>query len=175
VGGWTDALGRRAARSHARPLTVADPPTHASFITALDDAYLMPRDGAYTVFWRTSGRDLCAVPPDVAADALRRDGQAVRLGSWSGTLRGRGDEWALWWAGGLVWAATGDVAESEQALRLIERWRAQAAREEACGRRWDPLPPGVPTSPQTPPARPAPRRRARALLALRLRALFRTP
>jgi hypothetical protein len=156
-------------------LTVADPPTHASFITALDDAYLMPRDGAYAVFWRTSGHDLCDVPADVAAAALRRDGRPVRLGSWSGTLRGRWDDWALWWARGLVWAATGDVDDGEQALRLMARWRAQAAREEACGRRWDPLPPGVPSAPRTPPARPAPRRRARGLLALRLRALFRAP
>jgi hypothetical protein len=115
------------------------------------------------------------VPADVAADALRRDGRPVRLGSWSGTLRGRWDDWALWWARGLVWAATGDVDDGEQALRLMARWRAEAAREEACGRRWDPLPPGVPRAPQTPPAPPAPRRRTRGLLALRLRALFRTP
>ncbi len=156
-------------------MTVADPTTHASFITALDDAYLMPREGAYAVFWRTGGHDLCAVPAGVAEEALRRDGRPVHLGAWSGTLRGRSDDWALWWARGLVWAATGDVADGEQALRLMERWRAQAAREEACGRRWDPLPPGVPTTPQGPARRPAPRRRARGVLALRLRALFRTP
>ena len=66
-----------------------EPPTRAGYITALDDAYLMPRDDGYAVFRRTSGHDLCTVETDVAERALRRQGTVVRLGTWSGTLRGR--------------------------------------------------------------------------------------
>ena len=90
---------RQASRSFPPrgPLQIDDPPTRAGFITALDDAYLMPRDDGYAIFWRTSGRDLCTVETDVAERALRRRGAIVRLGTWSGTLRGRGDDWTLWW------------------------------------------------------------------------------
>src|SRR2546423_8498183 len=58
-------------------LQIDDPPTRPGFITALDDAYLMPREDGYAVFSRTSGRDLCTVRPEVAERALRRQGNAV--------------------------------------------------------------------------------------------------
>jgi hypothetical protein len=112
-----------------------------TFITALSDAYLVPRDDLYAIFWRTAGRDLCRVELAVAEEALRGEGEVVRLGSWSGSIRGRQDEWTLWWSGGLSWAATSDVADGYQTLQLIERWRAEAARAEARGQRWDPVPP----------------------------------
>jgi hypothetical protein len=112
-----------------------------TFITALSDAYLVPRDDLYAIFWRTAGRDLCRVEPAVAEEALRGDGGAVRLGSWSGAIRGRHDDWTLWWSRGVSWAATSDVADGDETLRLIERWRAEAAQAEARGQRWDPVPP----------------------------------
>ena len=94
-------------------MQIDDPPTRPGFITALDDAYLMPREDGYAVFWRTSGHDLCTVEADVAERALRRQGKVVRLGTWSGTLRGRADDWTLWWARGVPWASTSDVAGGE--------------------------------------------------------------
>jgi hypothetical protein len=154
-------------------LQIDDPPTRTGFITALDDAYLMPREGGYAVFWRTSGHDLCTVDAHVAERALRHEGQVVRLGTWSGTLRGRDDDWTLWWARGVPWAATSDVAGGDDVLPLIERWRAELARAQARGQRWEPLPPGV-VPPADPPP-PAPRRRrARPRVLGGLRARFRT-
>jgi hypothetical protein len=112
-----------------------------TFITALSDAYLVPRDDLYAVFWRTAGRDLCRVDRAIAEEALRGDGDVVRLGTWSGTIRGRHDQWTLWWARGVPWVATSDVDDRDLTLRLIERWRAEAAQAEARGQRWDPAPP----------------------------------
>jgi hypothetical protein len=120
------------------PIPRGESPT---FITALSDAYLVPRDDLYAIFWRTAGRDLCRVEPAVAEEALRGDGGAVRLGSWSGAIHGRHDDWTLWWSRGVSWAATSDVADGDETLRLIERWRAEAAQAEARGQRWDPVPP----------------------------------
>ena len=114
-----------------------DPPAQAAFITALNDAYLVPRDNGYAIFWRTSGRDLCTVEHEVAEYALRTAGEAVRLGCWSGSIRGRRAEWTLWWARGLPWASTSAVADADQTLRLIEGWRAAVAQAEARGQRWD--------------------------------------
>jgi hypothetical protein len=168
--------GKRAftAPSHPEALQIDDPPTRPGFITALDDAYLMPREDGYAVFWRTSGRDLCTVRPEVAERALRRQGKVVRLGTWSGTLRGRADEWTLWWARGVPWAASSDVAGGEDVLPLIERWQTEHARAQARGQRWEPLPPGV--APPTDPApTPRPRRRVRPRLLGGLRARFRAP
>jgi hypothetical protein len=141
-------------------MKVDDPPTRTGFITALSDAYLVPRDEGYAIFWRTSGRDLCAVARDVAESALRGERGAVRLGSWSGTFRGRSDEWTLWWARGLPWASTSDVSDGDHTLRLIERWQDEVAHAEARGQRWDPLPPGVVPPAEPPP--PEPRRLAAA-------------
>jgi hypothetical protein len=156
-------------------LKIDDPPTRSGFITALSDAYLVPRDERYAIFWRTSGDDLCTVERDVAERALRGDRTVVRLGSWSGTLRGASDEWTLWWSRGVPWVSTSDVVEPDHTLRLIERWQDQAARAEARGQRWEPLPPGATPPPVAPPTVvAAPRRRERALLFGRLRALFRT-
>jgi hypothetical protein len=160
------------APSHPEALQIDDPPTRPGFITALDDAYLMPREDGYAVFWRTSGRDLCTVRPEVAERALRRQGNVVRLGTWSGTLRGRSDEWTLWWARGVPWAATSDVGGGEDVLPLIERWQAELARAQARGQRWDPLPPGVVPRPTPTPTRQ--RRRGRPRLLGSLLALFRT-
>jgi hypothetical protein len=152
-----------------------DPPTRAGFITALNDAYLVPRNEGYAIFWRTSGRDLCTVEPDVAESALRGDHGVVRLGSWSGTFRGRSDEWTLWWARGVPWASTSDVSDGDQTLRLIERWQAEVAHAEARGQRWDPTPPGARPVEPPPAVRPRATRNAEAGHALaRLRALFRT-
>lgn len=78
----------------------------------------------------------------------------MRLGTWSGTIGGRHDEWTLWWSGGVPWVATSDVADGAETLRLIERWRDERARAQARGQRWEPAPP-VDTPP---PERPAPRR-----------------
>jgi hypothetical protein len=156
-------------------LQIEDPPTRRGFITALEDAYLMPRDDGYAVFSRTSGRDLCTVRPEVAERALRREGQVVKLGTWSGTLRGRADDWTLWWARGVPWAATSDVAGGEEILPLIERWQSELVRAQAHGHRWDPLPPGVarPSGARA-AARPAGRRpRPRSRVLGGLRALFR--
>jgi hypothetical protein len=154
-------------------LQIDDPPPRAGFITALDDAYLMPREDGFAVFSRTSGRDLCAVRAEVAERALRRQGQVVQLGTWSGTLRGRADDWTLWWARGVPWAATSDVAGDEEILPLIERWRNELARAQAHGHRWEPLPPGVALAGRprvvARPARPRPRSRVLG----GLRALFR--
>jgi hypothetical protein len=156
-------------------MQIDDPPTRPGFITALDDAYLMPREDGYAVFWRTSGRDLCTVRAEVAERALRRQGKVVRLGTWSGTLRGRADEWTLWWARGVPWAATSDVGDGEEVLPLIERWQAELARAQARGQRWEPLPPGV-AAPRPPALTPARRRRrARPGLLGSLRARFRAP
>jgi hypothetical protein len=166
--------GKRAfTRPPTQALQIDDPPTRPGFITALDDAYLMPREDGYAVFSRTSGRDLCMVRSEVAERALRRQGQVVRLGTWSGTLHGRADDWTLWWARGVPWAATSDVAGGEEIMPLIERWQTEAARAQAQGRRWEPLPPGVARPVRAPVAqRPAPRRpRSRVLGGLR--ALFR--
>ena len=125
-------------------MQIDDPPTRPGFITALDDAYLMPREDGYAVFSRTSGHDLCTVRPEVAERALRRQGKVVQLGTWSGTLRGRADDWTLWWARGVPWAATSDVGGGEEILALIERWQTELAQAQARGQRWEPLPPGVP-------------------------------
>jgi hypothetical protein len=155
-------------------LQIEEPPTRTGFITALDDAYLMPREDGYAVFWRTSGRDLCTVEADVAERALRRQGEVVRLGTWSGTLRGRSDAWTLWWARGVPWASTSDVAGGEQILTLIEHWQTELARAQARGQRWEPLPPGVmPRADPPPRARSASSRVARPRLLGGLRALFR--
>lgn len=153
-------------------MQIDDPPTRAGFITALDDAYLMPRDDGYAIFWRTSGRDLCTVETDVAERALRRRGAIVRLGTWSGTLRGRSDDWTLWWWRGVPWASTSDVTRGEDVLALIEHWQAGLARAQARGQHWEPRPPGVPSAVR----RPAPRRRRPDWPRLLggLRALFRT-
>jgi hypothetical protein len=158
---------------HPEALQIDDPPTRPGFITALDDAYLMPREDGYAVFSRTSGRDLCTVRPEVAERALRRQGTVVQLGTWSGTLRGRADEWTLWWARGVPWAATSDVADGEEILPLIERWQTELARAQAHGRRWDPLPPGVPRSAGTAVSRGRQRRSPRWRVLGGLRALFR--
>lgn len=131
-------LARAANEATTTPSLEGPSPT---FITALSDAYLVPRDDLYAIFWRTAGRDLCRVEPAIAEEALRGEGEVVRLGSWSGSIRGRQDDWTLWWWGGLSWAATSDVADGDQTLRLIECWRADAARAEARGQRWDPVPP----------------------------------
>jgi hypothetical protein len=154
-------------------LQIDDPPTRPGFITALDDAYLMPREDGYAVFWRTSGRDLCTVRPEVAERALRRQGNVVRLGTWSGTLRGRADDWTLWWARGVPWAATSDVAGGDDILRLIERWQTELAQAQARGQRWEPLPPGVPRPAGTPAAPRARARGRRSRVLGSLRALFR--
>ena len=155
-------------------MQIDDPPTRPGFITALDDAYLMPREDGYAVFCRTSGRDLCTVRPEVAERALRRQGTVVRLGTWSGTLRGRADDWTLWWARGVPWAATSDVADGEQILPLIERWQTELARAQAHGQRWEPLPPGVARPAGAPVApRPRPAGVARSRVLGGLRALFR--
>jgi hypothetical protein len=154
-------------------LQIDDPPTRPGFITALDDAYLMPREDGYAVFSRTSGRDLCTVRPEVAERALRRQGIVVQLGTWSGTLRGRADDWTLWWARGVPWAASSDVAGGEEILALIERWQSELAQAQARGRRWEPLPPGV-ARPAGAPGSPRPlRRRPRSRVLGGLRALFR--
>ena len=154
-------------------MQIDDPPTRPGFITALDDAYLMPREDGYAVFSRTSGRDLCTVRPEVAERALRRQGKVVQLGTWSGTLRGRADDWTLWWARGVPWAATSDVAGGEEILAphraLAERARAGAGAwaalgAAAAGRR---APRRAPVA-----ARP-PRRRPRSRVLGGLRALFR--
>ena len=158
-------------------MQIDDPPTRPGFITALDDAYLMPREDGYAVFSRTSGRDLCTVRPEVAERALRRQGNVVQLGTWSGTLRGRADDWTLWWARGVPWAATSDVAGGEEILTLIERWQNELARAQARGHRWEPLPPGVarPGGARVVarPARPRPRPRSRSRVLGGLRALLR--
>jgi hypothetical protein len=133
-----------------------DPPARAAFITALSDAYLVPRADGFAIFWRTSGNDLCVVEQDVAEQALHSAGEAVRLGSWSGTIRGRRDEWTLWWARGVPWASTSDVADGDQTLRLIEHWRAAVAEIEARGQRSErptPAPPAPPACVAPPPAR----------------------
>jgi hypothetical protein len=158
---------------HPEALQIDDPPTRPRFITALDDAYLMPREDGYAVFARGWGRDLCMVRTEVAERALRRQDSVVQLGTWSGTLRGRTDDWTLWWARGVPWAATSDVADSEEILPLIQRWQAELARAQARGQRWDPLPPGVPRPVGTPPAPRPPRRRPRWRALGGLRALFR--
>jgi hypothetical protein len=168
--------GNRAltAASHPEALQIEEPPTRTGFITALDDAYLMPREDGYAVFWRTSGRDLCTVEADVAEAALRRQGEVVRLGTWSGTLRGRSDDWTLWWARGVPWASSSDVAGGEQILALIARWQAELARAQARGQRWEPWPPGVaPRTDPAPRARLGAQRPARPRLLGGLRALFR--
>jgi hypothetical protein len=166
--------GKRAfTRPATQALQIDDPPTRPGFITALDEAYLMPREGGYAVFSRTSGRDLCTVRPEVAERALRRQGQVVQLGTWSGTLRGRADDWTLWWARGVPWAATSDVGGGEEILPLIERWQNELARAQAHGHRWEPLPPGVALAGGArAAARPA-RRRPRLRVLGGLRALFR--
>jgi hypothetical protein len=151
-------------------MKIDDSTTRAGFITALSDAFLVPRNGGYAIFWRTSGGDLCTVEHEVAERALRGEGTVVRLGSWSGTLRGRSDQWTLWWARGVPWASTSDVADGDHTLRLIERWQHDAARAEARGQRWEPVPPGA-VLPQEP--EPPARRERRQLLG-RLRAVFRT-
>lgn len=160
------------------PMKIEDPPTRTGFITELSDAYLVPRDEAYAIFWRTSGRDLCAVERDVAESALRGERSVIRLGSWSGTFRGRSDEWTLWWARGVPWASTSDVSDGDHTLRLIERWQDEVAHAEARGQRWEPLPPGAVLPADPPPPEPRPLRTARGagrgLLLGRLRALFRT-
>jgi hypothetical protein len=149
-----------------------NPPAQAAFITALNDAYLVPRDDGYAIFWRTTGHDLCTVEHEVAEHALRSAGEAVRLGSWSGTIRGRRDDWTLWWARGLPWASTRDVADGDETLRLIEGWRAEVARAEARGLPWDrpsaterkrALPSAFPSEPPR-----AARRRPRLLGGLRV-------
>ena len=167
--------GKRAFTRPAHPeaLQIDDPPTRPGFITALDDAYLMPREDGYAVFSRRSGRDLCAVRPEVAERALRRQGTVVQLGTWSGTLRGRADDWTLWWARGVPWAATSDVAHGEEILPLIERWQNELARAQAHGQRWEPLPPGVPRPAGTPVAHRSRRGRPRWRVLGGLRALFR--
>jgi hypothetical protein len=154
-------------------LQIDDPPARRGFITALDDAYLIPREDGYAVFLRTSGRDLCTVQPEVAERALRRQGKVVQLGTWSGTLRGRADDWTLWWAHGVPWAATSDVADGEEILPLIERWQTELARAQAHGQRWEPLPPGVAPLAGTPGALRPSRRRARSRVLGVLRILFR--
>ena len=156
-------------------MQIDDPPTRPGFITALDNAYLMPREDGYAVFSRTSGRDLCTVRSEVAERALRRQGNVVRLGTWSGTLRGRADDWTLWWARGVPWAATSDVAGGEEILALIERWQNELAQAQANGQRWEPLPPGVPRPAGAPVATRPPRRRqhSRSRVLGGLRALFR--
>ena len=160
------------AASHPEAMRTDDQPARTGFITALDDAYLMPRDDGYAVFWRRSGHDLCTVEADVAERALRRQGLVVRLGTWSGTLHGRADDWTLWWARGVPWASTSDVAGGEEVLPLIEHWRAGLARAQAHGRRWEPLPPGVAPHTDRPP--PRPRRPKRPRLPGGVRSLFRT-
>jgi hypothetical protein len=154
-------------------LQIDDPPTRRGFITALNDAYLMPREDGYAVFSRTAGRDLCTVRPEVAERALRRHGKVVRLGTWSGTLRGRADDWTLWWARGVPWAASSDVARGEEILPLIERWQTELAQAQAQGQRWEPLPPGVPRPAGAPAAARPSRRRPRSRVLGGLRALFR--
>jgi hypothetical protein len=146
-------LAQPAKEANDHPSTSKAMPPEAprqrpTFITALSDAYLVPRDGLYAVFWRTAGRDLCRVEPEVAEEALRGDGEIVRLGSWSGTIRGRQDDWTLWWSGGVPWVATSDVDDGHLTLRLIERWRAEAARAHARGQRWDPAPPADEPGPE---------------------------
>jgi hypothetical protein len=132
--------GADTTRTTSKAMPPGDPAQTPTFITALSDAYLVPRDDLYAVFWRTADRDLCRVEPEVAEEALRGDGGVVRLGSWSGTIRGREDDWTLWWSGGVPWVASSDVDDRDQTLRLIERWRADAARAQARGQRWDPAP-----------------------------------
>jgi hypothetical protein len=157
-------------------MKIDEPPTRSGFITALSDAYLVPRDESYAIFWRTSGDDLCMVERDVADRALRGERPVVRLGSWSGTLHGRHDDWMLWWARGVPWASTSDVADEDHTMRLIRRWQDEAARAEARGQRWEPLPPGavLPPAPPAAPSSPVSPRRERVVLLGRLRALFRT-
>ena len=157
-------------------MQIDEPPTRPGFITALEDAYLMPREDGFAVFSRSSGHDLCTVRPEVAERALRRQGEVVQLGTWSGTLRGRADDWTLWWARGVPWAATSDVADDEDILARIERWQDELARAQARGQRWEPLPPGVAPSarPAVIPAHPRPpRHRPRSRVLGGLRALFR--
>jgi hypothetical protein len=167
VEGWFSDVCKQARR--ANEATTAQPPAKASptFITALSDAYLVPRDDLYAIFWRTLGRDLCRVEPEVAEEALRGSERVVRLGTWSGAIGGRHDEWTLWWSGGVPWVATSDVADGDQTMRLIEHWRAERARAQARGQRWDPWPPS-----DRPPERPAPREGGRRAVLGGLRALL---
>src|SRR5258705_12822790 len=112
-------------------MKIEDLTARSGVSNTLCDACLVARDECYDIFWRTSGHDLCTVERDVAESALRGERGPVRLGSWSGTFRGRSDEWTLWWARGVPWASTSDVSDGDETLRLIERWQAEAARAEA--------------------------------------------
>jgi hypothetical protein len=127
----------------------------------------VPRDDLYAIFWRTLGRDLCSVEPEVAEQALRGGG-VVRLGTWAGTIGGRHDQWTLWWSAGVPWVATSDVDDGAETLRLIECWRADRARAQARGQRWEPAPPADPP----PPVRPARREGGRRAVLGGLRALL---
>jgi len=167
VEGWLSDVCEQARR--ANEATTA--PTHPrrpspTFITALSDAYLVPRDDLYAIFWRTLGRDLCRVEPAVAEEALRGGVRVLRLGTWSGTIGGRHDEWTLWWSGGVPWVATSDVDDGDQTMRLIEHWHAERARVQARGQRWEPAPPA-----DRPPERPAPRLSGRRAVLGGLRTL----
>ena len=169
--------GVPAAKERSRPGTThamktEDSPARAAFITALNDAYLVPRDDRYAIFWRTSGHDLCTVEHDVAEEALSSAGRAVRLGSWSGSIRGRRDEWTLWWARGLPWASTSDVADGDQTLRMIEHWRAAVAAVEARGQHWDRPVPSAAAPPAHGPTGPPRGARGRARMLGGLRGLL---
>ena len=89
---------------------------------------------------------------------VRRQGKVVRLGTWSGTLRGRDDDWTLWWARGCRGPRRATSPAARRSCRLIERWQAELARAQARGQRWEPLPPGV----AAPAGAPAPRGRGAA-------------
>jgi hypothetical protein len=166
------AANERSPPGTTHAMKTEDPPARAAFITALNDAYLVPRDDGYAIFWRTSGHDLCTVEHEVAEQALRSGGRAVRLGSWSGTIRGRHDEWTLWWARGLPWASTSDVADGDQTLRMIEHWRAAVAALEARGQCWDRPGPSAAAPPARRPAEPARGARGRARVLGGLRGLL---
>ena len=60
--------------------------------------------GARPLHGPARGRRARAAPPGQ---------RSCSLGTWSGALRGRADEWTLWWARGVPWAATSDVAGGE--------------------------------------------------------------
>jgi hypothetical protein len=149
------------------PASVEAPPPEAEadlppagFITVLADAFLVPGDasgypGKYVVFAEGAASVLCVVPTDRVAHVRREPHSPVLLGDWPATFRGVFDEWQIWYAEDVPWAASCDVVTVGHAARLIEDFTHEMRRAELAGRVHSPSPPHRPPRPPSVPRQDA--------------------
>jgi hypothetical protein len=101
-----------------------------------------PQGSPGMVYGRTSMSVVCSVSESAVRAALDAPETAVRLGTWlNRDLYGYIDDWGIWGAQSLCWAATSEVTEPRHAQVLIDDFVRQVEVAEREGRVYRPVPP----------------------------------